>query len=47
MILSGGFFYPLYYDCAKSEASVKKKTMKLTELTANAEKEFRDLFERI
>jgi hypothetical protein len=47
MILSGGFFHPLYYDCSKSESSIKEKTMNLTELTGNAEKALRNIFEKI
>jgi hypothetical protein len=37
----------LYYYCPKSENSVKKKTMNLTELTGNAEKGLRNIFEKI
>jgi hypothetical protein len=47
MILSGGVFHPLYYYCLRSENSVKKKTMNLTEFTGNAEKALRNIFENI
>ena len=35
----------LYYDCLKSENSVKKKELNLTELTGNAEKALGNIFE--
>jgi len=35
------------YYSPKSENSVKKKTMNLTELTGNAEKAIRNIFEKI
>jgi hypothetical protein len=36
----------LYHYCPKSENSVKKKTMNLTELTGNPEEALRNIFEK-